>query len=246
MAYYQSNAVYKALGSGGNHPFAWVSGNAWMLVYGDSEVVPRVLVLAHGFSWKPEPAALQTFERIAALAGLPAVRVAFDDAAGSIGSADFAATVSGPATTISLDDLKNRFQAFGLPVRAGACGKSVNDATSSAYHKWQRDNLGAIKVSDIDLVRIDGAGNPTEMIELKRSYYPLDRWKPFSDDFVNFNLLLNVSQKSGMRFTIAYNLRQKTPFKDDASTVSIFDYPKANAPKHLGHFPFADFVAGNY
>ena len=246
MAYYQSNAVYKALEQTANHPFAWVSGNAWMLVYGDTSAVPRVMVLAHGTSWKQQPAAMRTFERIAAAARLPVARVAFDDAAESVADVRYADGLAGPGTTISLADLKAKFQAFGLPVKSGVCGKSVNDATSSAYHKWQRDNLGAIKVTDVDLVRLDGNGNPTEIVELKRSYYPLSQWKPYSDDFVNFNVLLAVAGKAGLRFTIAYNLRQKTPFKDDASTLSLFDYRTPNAPKSIGQFPFDDFVAGKY
>lgn len=246
MAYYTSNAVYESLDRTSGHPFAWVSGNAWMLVYGDAAAVPRVMVLAHGKSWKTQASAVATFGKIAAAAGLPIARVAFDDTAQDVGDVRFADNLTGPATTVSLVELKAKFQAFGLPVKSGVCGKSVNDATSSAYHKWQRDNLGAIKVTDLDLVRLDGNETPTEILELKRSYYPLDRWKPFSDDFVNFNVLLAVARAAGLRFTIAYNLRQKHPFKDDASTLSLFDYSAANSPKHLGFAAFPDFVAGSY
>ncbi|WP_423395651.1 hypothetical protein [Burkholderia sp. LMG 21824] len=246
MTYYQSNAVYKALEQSTNHPFAWVSGNAWMLVYGDDSAEPRLMVLAHGRSWKPEPTAMRTFEMIAAAAGLPVVRIAFDDAADSVNDVHYANGLADLGTTISLADLKAKFQGFGLPVIGGACGKSVNDATSSAYHNWQRDNLGAIKVTDVDLVRIDIAGMPCEIVELKRSYYALDKWQPFPNDFVNFNVLRAVAGRAGLRFTIAYNVRQKTPFRDDASLLSLFDYPMPNSPKFLGHFPFWDFAAGKY
>ena len=246
MAYYKSNAVYEALDRTSGHPFAWVSGNAWMLAYADSSAVPRVMVLAYGTSWKPQANAAKALLKIAAAAGLPIVRVRFDDSVGEIDRVTYAEGMSAPGTAISLADLKAKFQAFGLPVKQGACGKSVNDATSSAYHNWQRDNLGAIKVSDLDLVRLDSAGTPVEILELKRSYYPLAEWAPFSKDFVNFNVLLAIARKSNLRFTIAYNLRQKNPFKDDASTLSLFDYPAPNAPKHLCFIDFPDFVAGSY
>ncbi|WP_323118655.1 hypothetical protein [Burkholderia alba] len=246
MAYYQSNAVYQGLEHTGQHPFSWVSGNAWMLVYGDGAAIPRVMVLAHGRSWKPDPTAMRVFETIAGHAALPVARISFDDEDGAlIGDVRYADNLAGPAKTISLSALKAEFQSFGLPVRGGACGKSINDASSSAYQNWQRDNLGAITVSDIDLVRIDDNG-PVEIVELKRSYYALDEWRPFRNDFTNFNLLGAVAEAADLRFTIAYNHRQKTPFRDDASVLSLFDYPAPNEPQALGHVSFGDFVAGRY
>ncbi|WP_414441824.1 hypothetical protein [Burkholderia sp. 22PA0106] len=246
MNYYKSNAVYKELEQSDNHPFVWVSGNAWMLVYANEWSVPRLMVLAHGASWEPEPMAMRVCSAIATSAGLPVIQVEFDDTADSIDDVRYANSLGGQATTISLVDLKAQFHAFGLPVTSGACGKSVNDSSSSAYHNWQRDNLGAIKVTDIDLVRINSTGMPREIIELKRSYIPLNQWSPFSSDFVNFNVLHDVARRAVLQFTIAYNVRQTNPFRDDASWLSLFDYPIPGRPEPLGQFAFGDFVLGKY
>ena len=136
---------------------------------------------------------------------------------------------------------------MGLPVKSGACGKSVNDATSSAYHNWQRANLGSIKVTDIDLIRLNDQGMPVEAIELKRSYYPLKDWKPYSDDYVNFNLLHSVCQSAGMEMNIAYNVRQTKPtFFDNASRLTIFSYKNVNSPIKMGEYDFSEFVDRKY
>lgn len=46
--------------------------------------------------------------------------------------------------------------------------------------------------------------------------------------------------------SIAYNLRQKRPFHDDASELSMFSYPEENGPVLLGRFSFDEFVEGTY
>jgi hypothetical protein len=40
VPYYQTNAVYEGLKSV-EHDFLWVSGNAWTLIYGDSNATPK-------------------------------------------------------------------------------------------------------------------------------------------------------------------------------------------------------------
>lgn len=246
MSYYKTNAVYNALSAEQSHPFVWVSGNAWMLIYGDQNVTPRAMVLVYGKSWVRQNDVIKTAKTMAAKSGLPLFFVNFDDGAQLIDKVGFGRPGQTP-TELTLDQLKDEFQKIGLPVKNGVCGKSVNDATSSAYHKWQRDNLGSIKVTDIDLVRLELNGEPVEAIELKRSFYPLDQWNPYSDDYVNFNLLLSVCQQAAMKLTIAYNVRQTKPFfNDDASQLLLFSYSTPNKPVKLGKFSYADFLAGAY
>jgi hypothetical protein len=36
---------------------------------------------------------------------------------------------------ISLGDLREIFESFGLPVKRGAASKAINDSSSSAYHQ---------------------------------------------------------------------------------------------------------------
>lgn len=246
MSYYKTNAVYKLLESEQAHPFVWVSGNAWMLVYGDQTAAPKALVLAFGKSWVLQNEVIQTAKNIAARSGIPLFFVKFDDGTQSIDKVGFGRPGQKPVE-MSLDQLKDEFQKIGLPVKSGACGKSVNDATSSAYHNWQRSSLGSIKVTDIDLIRLDLDGSPIEAIELKRSFYSLQDWKPYPDDYVNFNLLLSVCRQAEMKVTIAYNVRQTKPvFKDDASRFMLFSYSTPNLPVKIGQFSYGDFLMSAY
>lgn len=246
MSYYKTNAVYKLLESAKQHPFVWVSGNAWMLIYGDQSATPKALVLAFGKSWSVQKDIVKTARDISSESGTPLFFVKFDDAANSIDRVDFA-RYGQQFCEITLDELKDEFEKMGLPVKSGICGKSVNDTVSSAYHKWQRNSLGAIKVTDIDLIRLNTEGKPIEAIELKRSFSPLQEWSPYPDDFVNFNLLLALCNKSAMKMTIAYNVRKTKPvFDDDASKFALFSYADVNSPKRIGQFSYNDFVAGSY
>jgi hypothetical protein len=144
--------------------------------------------------------------------------------------------------------LKGWFASVGLPVSAGAPQKAINSRQSSAYHDWQRGNLGAIKVSDVDLIRLGSDDQtPTEVIELKRSFYPLGSWRPYTQDYPNFNVISDVTGRVGARFTIAYNRRVTNPsFVDDASRLSLFAYSKAGGAQALGEFSFEQFANGAY
>lgn len=246
MNYYKTNAVYESLKSEQAHPFVWLSGNAWMLIYGDQNTTPKALVLAFGESWPLQNDIIETAEKISSASGIPLLFVKFDDAAEStISKVEFGKP--GQARELNLDQLTAEFRSLGLPVRSGTCEKSVNNATSSAYHDWQRSSLGSIKVTDIDLIRLNTEGEPIEAIELKRSYYPLEKWNPFSDDYVNFNLLLSVCKQSAMKMTIAYNVRQNKPvFNDDASRFALFSYTANNSPVRIGQFGYSDFLTGSY
>lgn len=245
MSYYTSNAVYKLLESQASHPFVWAAGNAWMLIYGDKTGTPKALVMASGKSWIPQKEILETVEKIAQRSDLPLFFINFDDESESIEKIKLGRPGTNQ-TELSLDDLKDKFRKFGLQVSSGLCQKSVNDATSSAYHKWQRSLGSAITVTDIDLVRLNSAGDPIEAIELKRSYISLQNWTPFRNDFPNFNLLLSVCKMAEMKMIIAYNVRHKQPvFKDDASQLSLFSYQARDVPEKIGYFSFSDFLTAN-
>ena len=107
-----------------------------------------------------------------------------------------------------MPELSKLFASIGLPVSNTHTAKYLNDRTSSAYHNWQRNSLGAaLTVSDIDLWRVSETGDPEIVFELKRSYYDLSRWKPFTDDYRNFMLISNLCQRAGTHFKIIYNQR---------------------------------------
>lgn len=250
MKYYKSNAIYDELTKHPQPELLWPHENSWFLVYANREATPKLIAYILGKTAAADTARTKqreiTIRNLASKAALPFTKIVFDDTAESI-STVLVTTGDTDEQVLSLEGLKNLFETTGLPVISGQCGKAINDAASSAYHIWQRRQLGAITVSDIDLVRIDPrTSDAVEFIELKRSFYELSNWTPFADDYPNFDALVKVAQKADCRFSIAYNRRTKSPWHDDPSLVRIFDYDIKNRANPIGTFSFAEFRAGNY
>lgn len=244
-SYYKTNNVYERLENLSDHSFKWVSGNAWFLVYGDGESNPAIIAAVWGQNAPIPKDMLRLLMQLSTAAELPFACIRFDDAAESIASVQL--SINGERfEEVGLNELRTRFASFGLPL-AGPQGttKAINDQASSAYHHWQRQNLGRITVSDIDLLRLAEDGTPSEIIELKRSYLPLERWRPYSADYPNFDLLNIIAERCSLPLTIAYNVRHKNPFRDDASELSIFEYKRGEVA-HLGVIAFSDFISGEY
>lgn len=251
--YYKSNAIYDELSKITNN-FIWVSGNSWLLVYGNREdLTAKVIVIAHGTSWNIEKDVLETINNIGAKINIPVYRVVFDDSPDSlIETVDFYKTLNSELEKCSLTDLKNHLQDTGLNIVSGKCDKYLNDKTSSAYHKWQRSTLGnRIIVSDLDLIRVDSDNNPLEIIELKRSTMGLNLWNPYAEDYINFNLVESLSKKLKIPLNIIYNKMEKDKetkivSKDIADKISIFSYEKNSPKREKVNYDFKDFVNGNY
>lgn len=240
--YYRTNAVLEALAAGPSGNLVWSTGNSWILVYAQPNGRPVALVFVRGESTTNDD--VEGYARqLAERAHLQFLDISFDDTAATIESVQIR-QASGNDVTTSLADLKLRFAELGLPVSTGTVSKAVNDKTSSAYHDWQRNNLGAIRVTDLDLLRVINA-EIVEIVELKRSFSNLDQWQPYKVDYPNFNAIANLCVLSGVRFTIAYNVRTKNPLHDDPSRLSLFSY-QPNAPVALGVFSFERFVTGTY
>ena len=255
--YYDTNDVYERLQAyGPDVPFVWVSGNAWIVAYADAGEVMRILAFVTGRSTDSangdELTRLQSARRVAGrlanAANVPFADIWFDDTVDEIDS------VRLNGTEINLTGLRRWFAGSGLPVNDSAPAKSINRQASSAYHDWQRAHLGTIKVTDIDLLRMDRTTDRIEAIyELKRSYIGLDQWKPFPDDFTNFNIASGLATAVGARFRIVYNVFHREdrgtgrPRVDDASQVSTFSYSRSEGgtTRLLGTMNFEDFVAGS-
>lgn len=247
--YYSSNALYEQLEGSGSHEFYWAVGNSWALVYGDTRGIPKLVVFASGTSIEELDdlgkeriqSTLALAGELARRAGLPFGTIEFDDRAGEISEVLLNKKI------VNLDELKMWFAKYGLAVKRNEGGpplKAINDASSSAYHKWQRSVLGQITVTDIDLVRVDAKNSePKAIYELKRSYIPLDSWAPFRADYSNFNLASAFAGMSKVNFFIVYNVRHKAPkFFDDVSRLRIFSYSDQAGAKSLAMMSFDDFV----
>ena len=237
MRYYSSNAIYEKLASEKKKNFHWVSENAWILVYGDNKYILRVIVLAFNNQCSRDPEIVKQTCKIAKDAKLPMIQICFDSSKKIIDSVDVS-KFDNEFTSMKLIDLTSLFSQFGLPVLSGVTSKAINSAESSAYHNWQRNNLGGrVVVADVDLIKVqkDGIAN---ILELKRSFYDLESWSPYRADFSNFYVLENLCHLSNNKFFIVYNKRVTKPnFIDDASKVSIFSFNQGK-PKKIGIFDF--------
>ena len=246
MNYYKGNAVYDALEKRCDPRFLWVSGNAWILLYADRSANARVLALvtgistsrASGYEQERLVRARNIVPVLARKAGIVHTFIEFDDTEATIKE------VIQDGQRKSLEELKQWCANVGLAVAGGSTNKAINDASSSAYHKWQREYLGAIKVSDIDLLRIDPSSEKIiEICELKRSFIDINIWKPYPIDFVSFDVVANFARQINAHFSIVYNVRQTKPiFCDDAATVSVFSYSKISGSIKVGVMVFEDFA----
>lgn len=244
MKYYNSNAIYEYIKANRLNHLQYVAGDAWQLVYGDSLCNPLLLVFAVAIPFGEIDKAPSEKERIgfnlllkaAAKANLPAryIRFASDTTAvESVRVSDESITF----TSLTMFELSALFGSFGLPVSNTQTVKYLNDASSSAYHHWQRLSLGAsLTVSDIDLWKLSPDREPDTIFELKRSYYDLQKWKPFLDDYRNFKLISNLCKLAGMQFRIIYNQRIKNPFEDKIDRLKLFtvDFSKEKAIAYDG------------
>jgi hypothetical protein len=237
MRYYKSNALYEYITEKKIKHLKFVIGDAWHLVYGDNTCTPLLLILASGVPHaqiENPPSALEVEAfKLLSLAGekakLPIRYIRFASDVAEVETVRVSNS-SFEYSTLSMIQLSEMFGSFGLPVSNTKTAKYLNDATSSAFHNWQRSSLGAaLTVADIDLWRLSDTGEPEIVFELKRSYYELPRWKPFTVDYRNFKLISNLCGLSGMKFKIIYNQRIKTPFEDKIDKLKIFsiDFSKA-------------------
>lgn len=231
MEYYKSNAIYEYLLDKNISKFRFVVGNAWQLIYGNSSCEPLLLVFAVGVSESnlesqstgDEIDGFNLLNTVSKKANIPILHLRFACDIENVTDVVICDEES-KYEKISLQELAKRYSNYGLPIANSATNKYLNDRTSSAYHKWQRGNLGSnLTVSDIDLWKINADGNPEIVFELKRSYYELSRWKPFPEDFNNFKLISNLCNKSGIKFKILYNQRTKNPFYDKIDNLKLFD-----------------------
>jgi hypothetical protein len=246
VAYYQTNAVYEKLIEYDATDFVWTSGNAWILLYGNSQSQVKAIIFVLGKTTESlkgdELNRLKNAEKfaldLAERASVKFATIVFDDTIKEISE------VTLNSELVSLEHLTGWFEDAGLSVRQGVTGKAINDASSSAYHNWQRQYLGAIRVSDIDLIYAP-TGKVSTICELKRSYITLDRWSPFSADFANFDLVKDLCSKANVEFRIIYNVRHKAPkVFDDASRISIYKYSASTGPVITRQLDFEEFISG--
>lgn len=231
MTEYKGNAIYDYIVRENLDRYYFSAEDVWMLVYGNAQSIPKILVLAlkaeniqSGLSNKEKKAASVAIHA-ADTFGLPFICVRFMVNSDQVMVWE---TKNKPQKLLSYDELRDLYETYGV-VQPGTARKPVNQYLSSPYHDWQRNNLGWITVSDFDLLRYGKKGGIKEVIELKRSKYELNRWTPFSSDFPNFALLINTIIGSGkdIPFRLYYNVMKDGPKgkrEEDISQIKVFSF----------------------
>lgn len=234
MDYYVGNGVYDYLIEC-NHreDFFWTSGNMWLLTYGNEDYEPKVVTVVSenelGIrTTEAEQAAVDVAKKVTEGTGIPVNFIRFAPER-RIETVQYWEPGMKAIPEISSNDLKKRFIQYGLRMNQLMAQKSINDKSSSPYHDWQRSNMGSsVIVADIELLRFDGQ-NPTEILELKRSYIAMEEWEPYRQDYKNFFLLSKLARKRDLDFYIVYNHRTKNPFYDDISRLKVFEFDHRTA-----------------
>lgn len=226
---YTGNGIYDYITEKGLDYFFCADGT-WLLIYGDERSTPKLLALVcevddiYKRPGTPEERGARAAAGVANCLGLPLVLVRF-----TAGGERLMVWQSrtGRWERMTYDELRGVYESFGV-VRQGTAGKRVNQYLSSSYHSWQRQSLGPVTVSDLDLIRLRN-GEAAEMIELKRSRVGLSSWTPYTDDYPNFALIINAIAGSGSEipFTLYYDLMPDGPAgrrREDISRIKVFDF----------------------
>lgn len=128
----------------------------------------------------------------------------------------------GNFANIPLPELAKKLQSFHWEMNRHPTKKAINSESSSACMNWQRRNLGNRMIAvEIDMFKISRQDVIERFSELKRSYFTLNQWRPFSVDYNNFRVVSKLAQMSDIQFDIVYNRKTKNPCFDDPSQVRV-------------------------
>ena len=229
MLEYRENAVYDYIANNNLDYFYCVENN-WILVYGNAQSIPKILAFVSkvdDINSKLSPEEQASFDKSKNIAGyfnLPFICVRY-----MVNSMMVSVWQSRTESwrRLSYDQLRDLYEEYGVG-QPGTVRKAVNQYVSSTYHDWQRNNLGSITVSDLDLIKCRN-NHVEQIIELKRSKKSLAGWMPYAEDYSNFALLINtiVASRKNISFTIFYNLMKDGQIgyrEEDISKIKVFDF----------------------
>ena len=241
---YEGNGITKYIIDNKLDDYFFSAKNSWLLLYGKKEgdiPVPRLLA----FVCEVNDCYAYTAEQkknlsdaivISKELNLPLLAIRFKKNCNDVAVAEKGI----PTRLITYSELKEKFQKeYNVIPEAEHGNKDINAYSSSSYHDWQRQALGGIVVTDLDLVKIDRLNEKIEKIfELKRSFKPLYEWEPYLADSMNFGLIINaiIASKKNIPFHLLYN-RYTNDINgnrtDDISKISLFAF---NVPLESGSF----------
>ena len=248
MDFYKGNAIYDLIKSVNN--FYHTDKNSWILLYGDSNFNPKVILFLSGYSNLDYESKTLSYsegvtktlcENLSQKSKIPFLYVRFNQDKGWLD--ELIIYKSNEFIKMNINDYVNLLVSFGLDKSSVGSTKQINSRASSIYHIWQFNCGLNIKTSDIDLLYIEDK-LIKYVFELKRSFISLDRWKPFLEDYNNFILLSKFLKKCDIKLFILFNNYVKQPYKDDISSVKIFriEYDRDLIINELGLHTIHDFL----
>ena len=240
---YKGNGITQYIVDNKLDDYFFSAKNSWLLLYGKKEgQVPEPRLLAFvcevndGYAYTADQKKnLSDAVVISKELNLPLLAIRFKKNCN-----DVAVTEKGvPTRLITYSELKEKFQKeYNVIPNAEYGNKDINAYSSSSYHDWQRQALGGIVVTDLDLVKIDRHNETIEKIfELKRSRTFVNYWTPYPEDYMNFGLIINaiIASKKNIPFCLLYNRYEMIGINriDDISKMSVFAF---DVPSESGSF----------
>jgi hypothetical protein len=119
---------------------------------------------------------------------------------------------------------------FGTQFQTHGTRKAVNIRTADAFHRLARESLPEEYVRiDIDGLVVDEKNIPKRMIEVKRSFIEVHKWKPWKDDLRNYQLELSLARQANIDFWTLYH--KKNIHVDDNTLVGVFKIKRISPEK---------------
>lgn len=231
---YEGNGITQYIIDNKLDDYFFSAKNSWLLLYGKKEgQIPEPRLLAFvcevndGYGCTAEQKkSFYDAVIVSKELKLPLLAIRFKKNCNTV-----AVTEKGvPTRLITYPELKEKFQKeYNVIPEAEHGNKDINAYSSSSYHDWQRQALGGIVVTDLDLVKIDRHNETIEKIfELKRSKTFVNYWTPYPEDYMNFGLIINaiIASKKNIPFHLLYNRYEMIDGSriDDMSKISSFSF----------------------
>ena len=240
---YEGNGITQYIIDNKLDDYFFSAKNSWLLLYGKKEgQVPEPRLLAFVCEVNDDYGCTAEQKKsfydaviVSKELNLPLLAIRFKKNCNTV-----AVTEKGvPTRLITYPELKEKFQKeYNVIPEAEHGNKDINAYSSSSYHDWQRQALGGIVVTDLDLVKIDRHNETIEKIfELKRSRTFVNYWTPYPEDYMNFGLIINtiIASKKNIPFCLLYNRYEMIDGNriDDISKLSSFSF---DVPWESGSF----------
>lgn len=234
--YYRGNLLLDSLVS---HPFFFVpSVGSWIVVYADMNHNPSLI--------------LNVYESESLFDNRQRMNILFEEI--PIGELIIKSGNSfairwrsnDKFNVVNSDELYLEFLRRNLVLSRNYAGKPFNSKASSEYHKWQSSTKFVGGITDIDLLRLDEAGNPKEIIEIKRSRINPKDWKPYSQDKGGYEILDNLCKKLSLDFSIIYYHFDPNKRIEDIQRLTLFRKNEGFNFVKVGSLSLDEFIYKKY